>query len=79
MPPVISFHMGTLGFLTTFSSTEFPSALSRVLLGDVPLTVRSRLEYTIIRHSDTKKRNLSIDYFSGEDSYVQTKVHCMVC
>ena len=49
MPPVISFHMGTLGFLTTFSAAEFTTPLSHMLIGDIPLTVRTRLEYSIIR------------------------------
>lgn len=31
MPPVLSFHMGTLGFLTPFSATQFEEPLSRVV------------------------------------------------
>ena len=74
MPPVISFHMGTLGFLTTFSAAEFTTPLSRMLVGDIPLTVRTRLEYSIIRKGDQKVRTFSIDYFNGEDSYKHPKV-----
>ena len=40
-----------------------------MILGDVPLTVRSRLEYRILRYDDSPevhKRGYSIDYFSRE-------------
>ena len=40
-----------------------------MILGDVPLTVRSRLEYRIIRYDDNPevhKQGYFIDYFSGE-------------
>ena len=30
MPPVLSFHMGTLGFLTPFCANQFEEPLSRV-------------------------------------------------
>ena len=45
-----------------------------MLVGDIPLTVRTRLEYSIIRKGDQKVRTFSIDYFNGEDSYKHPKV-----
>ena len=30
MPPVVSFHMGSLGFLTPFSANDFEAPLSSV-------------------------------------------------
>ena len=74
MPPVISFHMGTLGFLTTFFAPNFPLALTNVLNGDIPLTVRIRLEYTICRNSGGKQRRLSADLFNVSTTYKQPKV-----
>lgn len=54
-----------------------------MILGDVPLTVRSRLEYRIIRYDDNPevhKRGYSIDYFSGEGDgkqHLQVQVACV--
>lgn len=66
MPPVLSFHMGTLGFLTPFSATQFEEPLSRMVAGDVPLTLRSRMEYRIIRkESDDATTVEARDLFAG--------------
>ena len=54
-----------------------------MILGDVPLTVRSRLEYRILRYDDSPevhKRGYSIDYFSGEGEgkqRLQVRVGCV--
>ena len=43
LPPVISFAMGTLGFLTPFDASNFEACLTRVL-ADTPMdcTLRTR-------------------------------------
>ncbi|KAG1655845.1 hypothetical protein FOA52_008287 [Chlamydomonas sp. UWO 241] len=44
MPPVMSFSMGTLGFLTPFDVTDYPSLLERVLDGpQAHVTLHSRM------------------------------------
>jgi len=34
IPPIVSFHMGSLGFLTPFQFQDYKKAISRVLKGD---------------------------------------------
>lgn len=80
MPPVLSFHMGSLGFLTPFNAKQFREPLTQLLIGDVPLTIRSRLEYVIIRNEkdDHPLRENSIDYFTGEERQQKIKVHLLI-
>jgi len=54
VPPVISFNMGTLGFMTPFSISEYQSVLTRVIqAGNQPekvsLTLRMRLQASVYR------------------------------
>ena len=49
MPPVLSFAMGSLGFLTPFPLEEYPHALTQLLRGDFHVTLRMRLECVIVR------------------------------
>jgi len=46
-PPVVSFAMGSLGFLSTFPLPELIPSLQRVMYEENPLTMRLRLEVTI--------------------------------
>ncbi|KAF2078113.1 hypothetical protein CYY_000584 [Polysphondylium violaceum] len=48
VPPVISFHMGTLGFLMPFSIDEFKESLSNVIKGDFLCTNRMRLTCDVV-------------------------------
>jgi NAD+ kinase len=49
MPPVISFSMGSLGFLTPFTMDEFAHRIDHLLDSGCHLTLRSRLRCTIER------------------------------
>jgi len=49
VPPVISFNLGSLGFLSPFPFTTFQEALKMVKRGHFHLTLRSRVVCTIIR------------------------------
>ncbi|KAI8914074.1 ATP-NAD kinase-like domain-containing protein [Powellomyces hirtus] len=49
VPPIISFSLGTLGFLLPFGIETFPSALSKVIQGPVPLLHRMRLACAIYK------------------------------
>ena len=53
MPPVICYHMGTLGFLTPFSAMAFESPLSRVRVnqGWKPMDWTDWLLFTLLRFS----------------------------
>mmetsp|Transcript_15913 Transcript_15913/g.28545 ORF Transcript_15913/g.28545 Transcript_15913/m.28545 type:complete len:556 (+) Transcript_15913:32-1699(+) len=48
-PPVISFAMGSLGFLTPFPASEYKHYLTQTIKGGFYLTLRSRLQTTIER------------------------------
>lgn len=51
MPPVVSFKMGSLGFLTPFPIAEHQQVLRDIMKKDKEVTVRARIEVTI------KKKN----------------------
>lgn len=43
LPPVLSFHLGTLGFLIPFSIEDYKTAIQRVFDGNFLITKRMRL------------------------------------
>eukprot|EP00698_Gefionella_okellyi_P009894 TRINITY_DN253_c0_g1_i2.p1 TRINITY_DN253_c0_g1~~TRINITY_DN253_c0_g1_i2.p1 ORF type:complete len:377 (+),score=52.32 TRINITY_DN253_c0_g1_i2:52-1182(+) len=49
VPPLMAFHSGSLGFLTTNDFSDYQQCLSAVLAGHVPVTVRMRLRARIVR------------------------------
>lgn len=66
VPPVISFALGSLGFLSPFPLDSFPEALTKVFAGGFHLTLRSRLVCTIVKgrgsraHPPTRTKRASI-------------------
>ncbi|XP_047992127.1 NAD kinase-like isoform X1 [Leguminivora glycinivorella] len=55
VPPVMAFHLGSLGFLTPFEFNNFQDQVMNVLEGHAALTLRSRLQCVVLRKS--KKDN----------------------
>ncbi len=51
VPPVMAFHLGSLGFLTPFQFQNFQDQVTNVLEGHAALTLRSRLRCVIQRKS----------------------------
>eukprot|EP00249_Psilotum_nudum_P011030 c22926_g1_i2 orf=390-2018(+) len=49
VPPVVSFSMGSLGFMTPFQSDHYKECLQTVMKGPVHITLRNRLQCRIIR------------------------------
>ncbi|XP_034244105.1 NAD kinase-like isoform X1 [Thrips palmi] len=49
VPPVMAFHLGSLGFLTPFQFDDFQPQITKVLEDNAALTLRSRLECIIER------------------------------
>ncbi|XP_022256169.1 NAD kinase-like isoform X2 [Limulus polyphemus] len=49
VPPVMAFHMGSLGFLAPFEFANFQGQVTSVLEGHVALTLRSRLRCIVVR------------------------------
>uniref|UniRef100_A0A1B0B812 NAD(+) kinase n=1 Tax=Glossina palpalis gambiensis TaxID=67801 RepID=A0A1B0B812_9MUSC len=55
VPPVMAFHLGSLGFLTPFQFDNFQEQVTNVLEGHAALTLRSRLRCVIYRKSEKHK------------------------
>jgi len=54
VPPVMAFHLGSLGFLTPFEFENFQEQVTNVLEGYAALTLRSRLRCIIMRKDEEK-------------------------
>ncbi|XP_056632349.1 NAD kinase-like isoform X2 [Diorhabda sublineata] len=57
VPPVMAFHLGSLGFLTPFQFENFQEQVNNVLEGHAALTLRSRLRCIIMKKSDTQNKS----------------------
>ncbi|GAQ87711.1 NAD kinase [Klebsormidium nitens] len=51
VPPVVSFAMGSLGFLTPFPIERYQECLSSLLKGPIYLTLRNRIQCRILKNS----------------------------
>ncbi|TLD29452.1 Aminopeptidase Y [Venturia nashicola] len=70
VPPVISFALGSLGFLTKFDFEAYPQILTRAITDGVTVGLRLRFEGTIMRsqkRENSKRRDL-VDELIGEES-----------
>ncbi|XP_064610741.1 uncharacterized protein LOC135474966 [Liolophura sinensis] len=52
VPPVMAFHLGSLGFLTPFEFVNFRDQVTQVLEGNAALTLRSRLKCVVTKDRD---------------------------
>ncbi|KAG5894281.1 hypothetical protein JTB14_007426 [Gonioctena quinquepunctata] len=52
VPPVMAFHLGSLGFLTPFQFDNFQEQVNNVLEGHAALTLRSRLRCIVMKKND---------------------------
>ncbi|XP_057665934.1 NAD kinase-like isoform X3 [Diorhabda carinulata] len=57
VPPVMAFHLGSLGFLTPFQFENFQEQVNNVLEGHAALTLRSRLRCIIMKKGDTQNKS----------------------
>ncbi|XP_017875500.1 NAD kinase-like isoform X3 [Ceratina calcarata] len=85
VPPVMAFHLGSLGFLTPFEFDNFREQVTNVLEGNAALTLRSRLECIIKRKGEESKEakllvlnEVVVDrgpspYLSNIDLFIQGK------
>lgn len=55
VPPIMAFHLGSLGFLTPFKFEDFETQVTHVLEGHAALTLRSRLRCILIKEEEEKK------------------------
>lgn len=68
VPPVMAFHLGSLGFLTPFQFQNFQDQVTNVLEGHAALTLRSRLRCAIQRKSIKEHKNDSDQNHTSTES-----------
>lgn len=64
VPPVLSFALGSLGFLTKFDYEEFPDTLTKAFRDGVTISLRLRFEGTVMR---SQKKKITITQGAGEE------------
>ncbi|KAF2746098.1 ATP-NAD kinase, partial [Sporormia fimetaria CBS 119925] len=69
VPPVLSFSLGSLGFLTKFDFDQFPVTLSRAFDEGITVSLRLRFEATVMRsqNRESKGCNALIDELIGAE------------
>ncbi|XP_020953141.1 NAD kinase isoform X3 [Sus scrofa] len=55
VPPVMAFHLGSLGFLTPFNFENFQSQVTQVIQGNAAIVLRSRLKVRVVKELCGKK------------------------
>nr|XP_033778044.1 NAD kinase isoform X2 [Geotrypetes seraphini] len=55
VPPVMAFHLGSLGFLTPFNFDNFQTQVTQVIEGNAALVLRSRLKVKVVKEHREKK------------------------
>ena len=75
VPPVLSFALGSLGFLTKFDYEEFPDTLTKAFRDGVTISLRLRFEGTVMRSQKKKARisNRGGDHDADEDDSSPTR------
>lgn len=71
VPPVLSFAMGSLGFLTKFDFNEYQKTLQQVFKDGITISLRLRFEGTVMRsqkHHETKEPRDVVDELIGEEA-----------
>jgi len=58
VPPVLSFALGSLGFLTKFDYEEFRETLTKSFRDGVTISLRLRFEGTVMRSQSRKNRSI---------------------
>ncbi|CAM9939459.1 NAD kinase-like isoform X1 [Lampetra planeri] len=57
VPPVMAFHLGSLGFLTPFKFETFRPSVSQVIEGNAALVLRSRLRVRVMKDRPASARD----------------------
>ncbi|KAF4070655.1 hypothetical protein AMELA_G00287960 [Ameiurus melas] len=56
VPPVMPFHLGSLGFLTPFNFDTYQSQVTQVIEGNAAIILRSRLKVKVVKENWEKTR-----------------------
>ncbi|TKA62764.1 hypothetical protein B0A49_09203 [Cryomyces minteri] len=70
VPPVLSFALGSLGFLTKFDYDGFPNTLTRAFKDGITVSLRLRFEATVMRsqHRGPDKSRDLVEELIGQES-----------
>jgi len=63
-PPILSFSMGSLGFLTPFEFKSHEKILNEVISGNVAVLLRTRLKCTIVKEGLKRKSSSEVSFRS---------------
>lgn len=77
VPPVLSFAMGSLGFLTKFDFNEYQKTLGQVFKDGITISLRLRFEGTVMRsqkHPDANGTRDVVEELIGEEAE-DTRTH----
>ncbi|KAI1892592.1 hypothetical protein AGOR_G00135170 [Albula goreensis] len=55
VPPVMAFHLGSLGFLTPFNFDSYQSQVTQIIEGNAAIVLRSRLKVKVVKEYKEKK------------------------
>lgn len=55
VPPVMAFHLGSLGFLTPFKFDTYQSQVTQIIEGNTAIVLRSRLRVRVLKENWEKK------------------------
>ncbi|XP_019514104.1 PREDICTED: NAD kinase [Hipposideros armiger] len=55
VPPVMAFHLGSLGFLTPFNFENFQTQVTQVIQGNAAVVLRSRLKVRVVKELTGEK------------------------
>ncbi|XP_035500394.1 NAD kinase isoform X1 [Scophthalmus maximus] len=55
VPPVMAFHLGSLGFLTPFKFDSYQSQVNQIIEGNAAIVLRSRLKVRVLKENWEKK------------------------
>ncbi|XP_033897681.2 NAD kinase-like isoform X2 [Acipenser ruthenus] len=56
VPPVMAFHLGSLGFLTPFNFDTYQSQVTQIIEGNAAIILRSRLKVKVVKEPREKKK-----------------------
>lgn len=59
IPPVLSFSLGSLGFLTQFNFSEYQDVLSEIMKNGYQCLIRTRFECTVMKSKRNNQQHLS--------------------
>ncbi|XP_006642141.2 NAD kinase isoform X1 [Lepisosteus oculatus] len=58
VPPVMAFHLGSLGFLTPFNFDSYQSQVTQIIEGNAAIVLRSRLKVWVVKEHGEKRTSV---------------------